>query len=164
MMTFTEYFRQRIIQPLKIIPAGKLSDEKIAFSLMLGVLTGCFPILGGTTLLGFILAGVFRQNLAIIQAINWLLAPAQILLIIPLIKFGASMFSKKEITVSLEQLQFAFDQGFITGISFLGILNLYGVLAWVILALPTGLLSYFIFRISVDFIRKKLALVTRKVK
>ena len=161
-MKLMKYIHQRVILPLRIIPAGGLSDEKIAFSLMLGVLTGCFPVLGGTTVLGFILAGIFRQNLAIIQAINWLLAPIQLILIIPLIRLGSGIFRSKEIIVSIEQVQHAFEIGVTEGIRFMGILNLYGIIAWLLLALPAGLLSYFIFRQSVDFIRKKLAVAEKK--
>ncbi len=76
-----------------------LSPEKLAQSLVVGILIGCFPLLGFTTLLALIAGHFFRLNHAVLQSVNYLMYPIQILLIPIYIKFISTIFSLKDIPI-----------------------------------------------------------------
>ncbi len=154
-MKFLDSIYHKILLPLRVLPAKGFSNEKLAFSLTIGLLVGCFPIIGATTILGVLLAGIFRQNLAIIQSLNWVLAPVQLILILPLIRFGAILFQAQDHKIQLHLILNAFDQGILHGIGFLGILSIYGIVAWMLLAIPAGLLCYYLIRFLLNSRKKK---------
>jgi uncharacterized protein (DUF2062 family) len=133
----------KVLLPLKVLPANGFTNEKLAFSLTIGILVGCFPIIGTTTVLGVLLAALFRQNLAVIQSLNWIMAPVQLILILPLIRFGAVLFNASSQKIQLHLIVHAFDQGILHGITFLGILSIYAIIAWVLFAIPVGAACYF---------------------
>jgi uncharacterized protein (DUF2062 family) len=147
--------RQNILIPLKIIPKHGLSDENLSLSITLGIIAGVFPVLGGTTVIGFVFLAAMRQNLATVQAINWLLAPIQLLTIIPFIRLGTSILQKIPARITLTQLVQAFEPGLWTGLKNLGQLHLYGVMAWGMIALPTGFALYYLLLALFRYISKR---------
>jgi hypothetical protein len=88
----------------------------------------------------------FRQNLLVVQSVQWLLALVQLLLIIPFMQFGAYILNAQIIHISIEQISTAFQPGLFSGLRTLGIFHLYAILTWIILSIPAGAISYFTFR------------------
>jgi uncharacterized protein (DUF2062 family) len=130
----------------RLSPEAGLTPEKLAFSVTLGIIAGVFPVLGATTLVSFLLTVLFRQNIAIVQSVQWLFALLQIILIIPFMQFGAFLLNQQAIHISMHEINTAFQPGFISGIKTIGIFQLYAVLSWLILAFPAGAVTYFILR------------------
>jgi uncharacterized protein (DUF2062 family) len=69
-----------------------ITPEKIAQAVALAVVLSVFPILGSTTLLCAGAAAILRLNLPLMQLVNWLMYPVQLLLLIPLMSFGSRLF------------------------------------------------------------------------
>ena len=69
-----------------------LTPRKLALTCAFGVVLGLFPVFGVTTLLCFVAAFLFRLNIPIIQLVNYLIAPLQLILIIPFIQVGIYLF------------------------------------------------------------------------
>jgi hypothetical protein len=66
---------KRIRQILKHIASQGLTTRDLSLAVALGFTLGLFPVLGATSLLCLGAAGIFRLNLPVIQAVNWLAAP-----------------------------------------------------------------------------------------
>lgn len=125
------------------MPKEGLTPEKLAFSITLGIISGIFPVLGMTTLLSIILTMLFRQNLLVVQSVQWILALVQILLIIPFMQFGAFLLNQNGIHINMQQINHAFQPGLLSGIKTVGLFHLYGILTWLILAIPASAVSYY---------------------
>jgi len=77
-----------------------LSHSKRALSLTLGFYLGLFPVLGCTTVLGLAVSLTFRLNTFLVMGMNVLLAPVQLLLMFPFIKYGRLLFFSNSRTYS----------------------------------------------------------------
>jgi uncharacterized protein (DUF2062 family) len=115
-----------------------------------GSLIGVFPILGTTTALCGVAGVAFKLNHIAIQAMNWLVYPLQILLVIPFLQLGNIIFGQPPLTLSIEEISAMFTEDFITAARNLGGLALRGIAAWLILALPA---SWFISRLLLSPLR-----------
>jgi uncharacterized protein (DUF2062 family) len=136
-------FTNKILIPFRLIPREGLSAEKLAFSITIGLIAGIFPVLGATTLLSLLFTMLFRQNLMVVQSVQWVMALAQILLIIPFMQFGAYILSAQALHINMDQINLAFQPGFFAGLKTVGIFHLYAILTWTILSVPAGAISYF---------------------
>jgi uncharacterized protein (DUF2062 family) len=61
------FLHRRLIQPLIDLLRQGVTPEKLALSIVLGLILGVFPVLGSTTALA---ALVLRPNLPTIQIVN----------------------------------------------------------------------------------------------
>lgn len=138
-----ETFTNKVLIPFRLVPKDGLTPEKLAFSVTLGIISGIFPVLGMTTLLSIILTMLFRQNLLVVQSVQWILALAQILLIIPFMQFGAFVLNQHGVNINMQQINHAFQPGILSGLRTVGIFHLYGILTWFILIIPASAVSYF---------------------
>lgn len=143
MWKIIEPLRNRVLIPYKIIPRDGLAPEKLALSVTIGIVSGLFPVIGLTTFLSLLLTAAFRQNLALVQTINWIVSLLQLLLIIPLMRMGALILDQQTIRITFRQIERAFQPGILEGLQTVGIFHLYGILAWSLLAIPVGTFLYF---------------------
>jgi len=140
-----KFLDKKIYRPfLEILKQG-LSPQKLALSVTFGLACGLFPVFGTTTALCFICAYLFKLNHPAIQLVNYLLTPVQLLMIIPFIKTGESIFSQNHSNITIEQIVNIYNQSFLLALKVLGLLYLKGILAWLIVAVPVSLVCYFIF-------------------
>jgi uncharacterized protein (DUF2062 family) len=70
-----------------------ISPRRLALTLALGFAIGCFPVVGVTTALCFVVALLLRLNVPAIQAANYAAMPLQVALIFPFVRLGAWMFA-----------------------------------------------------------------------
>ncbi len=137
-----ESFSTKILIPFRLVPKDGLTAEKLALSITIGIISGVFPVIGMTTILSILLTILFRQNLLVVQSVQWILALFQVLLIIPFMQFGAFLLSQ-DAHITLAQITNAFNLGMVSGIRTIGIFYLYAILTWTILAIPAAAVSYF---------------------
>ena len=138
-----EPLKNRFLIPFRLIPKEGLTPEKLAFSITIGFVAGLFPVIGATTILSLLFAMLFRQNLLVVQSVQWIVAIVQILLIIPFMQIGAYILNAHTIHISIQQINLAFQPGIISGIKTVGIFHLYAILTWGLLIIPAGTVSYF---------------------
>ena len=141
----TNVARARVIDPLLQLLRQGVTPTSIAASMSAGAVIGVFPLLGSTTVICLLLALALRLNLVAMQALNWLVYPLQVALILPFIEIGQRLFSDSPVELSLEQLQAAFEQGWWHAVADLWDLLLNGVLAWGLIAVPAGMVLYPVF-------------------
>ncbi len=82
----------KAISPFVELLRQGVSPEKIALTVALGISLGTVPVLGSTSLLCTLAALRLRLNLPAILAVNWLVYPLQIALLVPFLRAGAWLF------------------------------------------------------------------------
>lgn len=136
--------RRRILNPLLGLLRQGLTPEKLALCLALGLVIGCFPVLGSTTFLCAGVAVALRLNLPAIQLANWIAYPLQLLVLIPLFRLGDRLFGVREpIPLTPARLLEMFDEDFSGSILALWDTTLHAVVAWGLLAIPALALLYY---------------------
>ena len=145
----SQYFRKqislRVLIPLSNIRKQGFSSQTLALSVSIGIIGGAFPVFGFATYVCLLLTLVFKQNIIIVQVANWLVYPLQILLLIPFMKLGNSIITGDELTISMHQVVIAFQSGLLNGIREVGIISLYGIIAWLAVAVPSLFILYALF-------------------
>lgn len=123
-----------------------MTPHKIALTLALGLMLGATPVLGTTTILCTAAAVVLRLNLPLIQAVNFLAYPLQLLLLIPFMQAGQWLFRQAPLPFTREQLLVLLHAGFRHALEQLWLYSLHGVVAWLLLGGAGALLVYVILR------------------
>ena len=158
MIVKSQYIRKqyssRILIPISNIRKEGFSSETLALSISIGIIGGAFPVLGLASYICLLLTLSLKQNIIIVQVVNWLVYPIQILLLIPFMKLGNAIFGGGDITLTFHQVVFAFQSGILNGIKLIGIISLYGVFAWVVIAIPTLFILYSLFLLLFRNIKK----------
>jgi uncharacterized protein (DUF2062 family) len=80
------------------------APDKLALSIVIGLVIGVFPILGTTTLLCAAVAWMLRLNLPAIQLVNYLSAPLQLICLFPFIRLGEAMLGTPALKISAAQI------------------------------------------------------------
>ncbi len=136
-------FTNKVLIPFRLVPGEGLTAEKLAFSITIGIVAGIFPVFGATTLLSLFFTLLFRQNLLVVQSVQWIMALFQLMLIIPFMQFGAFLLSHPALHINIAQINHAFEPGLLSGIKTIGIFHLYAILTWILLSIPASAISYF---------------------
>lgn len=138
--------RNKYLVPFRLVPEGGIPPDKMAFSITLGVVAGVFPVLGATTAISLLLTMLFRQNLVVVQAVQWIMAMLQIILIVPFMQLGAVILKARSVDISLHQINISFQHGFFSGIKTIGVLHLYAIFTWTLISIPAAFILYYTFR------------------
>jgi hypothetical protein len=149
---------QKLLQLFKIkfiqIFTHGLSPVQLATTLSFGITLGIFPFIGLTSILCFAFAFIFRLNVVVIQLVNWLVAPLQLILLVPFYQLGnylnitlyGSFFKTMGKTVST-------SQNYIHSFLLLLDSQLFAIIGWTTICIPIAFLIHFI---SLYFYKKHL--------
>lgn len=139
-----------------------ISPEKMALALAIGVTVGIMPLLGVTTLLCTVLALRLKVNIAFLQLVNYIVYPVQLVLYIPFLRIGSGLFSKEKFNYSLEEITNMLSNDLIATIGKFFVVNLCGLLLWLILTPVLFGLSYVIGRALFKSIAKRFSTETKE--
>lgn len=90
------WVQRRLLDPLMSLLKAGLSPKSLALTVALGVALGVAPIVGLTTIICTAVALRLRLNVAAIQLVCHLLSPVQLLLLLPFLRWGATMLGQGE--------------------------------------------------------------------
>lgn len=107
-----------------------MSPSKLAAGISLGFVLGIIPFVGITTILCGIFAYTLRINMAVIQLVNYIVYPLQIVLFIPFIKLAIYLFSVNPMPYPIETVWARLETEFIRTIGDIWLANIFGVLLW----------------------------------
>lgn len=145
-----ETFNQKVIEPLITFLKQGMSPKKLALTVAIGALLGIFPVIGTTTILCTIVALVFRLNMAVIQLVNYVVYPLQLILFLPLIRIGVYVFDANPLPYTLEQIIDKIQHDTWQTIGQIWYANMLGIGIWVVMAIPVFIGIYlttlFVFR------------------
>jgi uncharacterized protein (DUF2062 family) len=97
-----EWLRRRVFAPLLALLTHGVSPQRLALCVAIGVVVGNIPILGVSTVLCALIALTCRLNLPAMQLVQALMAPTQLLLIIPFVRLGEWLFDAPRQPLSIE--------------------------------------------------------------
>lgn len=95
------WVQRRLLDPFMSLLKAGLSPGSLALTVGLGVAFGLAPTVGLTTILSTATALRLRLNVAAIQLVCHLLSPVQLLLLLPFLRWGATMLGQGEKVANL---------------------------------------------------------------
>jgi uncharacterized protein (DUF2062 family) len=108
----------------------------LALTCALGVVIGMFPIFGTTTLLCFAVAFILRLNVPLIQLVNYVTTPLQLIMMVWFIKIGTSFFGMSPFPYDPTSLVSAFREDYWSVLREAGIALLAAAGVWSVCAIP----------------------------
>lgn len=128
-----------------------VSPEKLTDAVIAGALVGVFPLLGATTALAFLSGYFFKLNQVVIQAVNYLLYPVQLLMIPVYIKVVSLIFNVGDVPIRPDYILKKFNENILEFFRLYGLIALYAILLWII----GSIILFFLLRpLIVKFIYK----------
>jgi uncharacterized protein (DUF2062 family) len=128
------FLQRRLVAPLFGLLRQGVTPEKLALSLALGITIGLVPVLGVSTALCAVAALALRLNMPAIQLVNYLLTPAQLVLVIPLLRFGEWLAGAARFPVTLESGLALLSHGVVDAVRVLWNAIVHATLGWLVLA------------------------------
>ncbi len=119
-----------------------LTPHKLALTVALGFFLGLSPLVGSTTLLCTLAALALGLNLPLIQIVNYLVYPLEILMILPFFELGARLFGSPLPPVDPRRLVAAFRHHFFHSLRLWGVVILHGAVAWVVVGGAMAVVVY----------------------
>ena len=80
--------RRWLVEPMSALLAQGVSPEQVTRTLAVGTVCSLFPFLGATSALNFLVGFCLRMNLPLLQALNLLLGPVQLVMILVYVRAG----------------------------------------------------------------------------
>ena len=136
----TGFWQKRLIQPIRNQLTQGVSPEALSWALAAGLLLAIFPIMGTTTLLCTLAGFAFRLNQPVIQTVNWLAYPLQLLLIPFFIRLGETITGAEPIAFSIPKMLELFGESPARFFGEFGATCLHAIGAWIVVA-PLSLLA-----------------------
>lgn len=144
------WWQRRVVSLLVAQLRQGISPRQLALTVALGVVLGLFPIFGATTFLCGIAALWLRLNQPLIQTINYLVAPLQVLMLFPFYRAGETLFRATPVPIfSVTDLVERFWAGPWQFVIDYGLVGLYGITVWALLAPPLAVGLYFSTRVPI---------------
>ena len=142
-MRMREFLQRRLVTPLLALLRQGVTPRELALCLALGTTIGLIPVLGVSTALCAVVALALKLNMPAIQLVNYLLTPLQLILIIPLLRFGEHLVGAQPYPVTLESGLALLSNGVIDAIRILATAIAHATLGWAVLA---PLLAFVLYR------------------
>lgn len=138
-------FRRKIVVPLLILLRQGVTPGGLALCVAIGITVGLVPILGISTILCAAIALAFRLNLAAMQIVQGLMAPVQLVLIIPFVRLGEWIMRAGKQPLSIETGMALLKHGVLDAVAALRGAILHAGVAWILVAPIAVFLLYRIF-------------------
>jgi uncharacterized protein (DUF2062 family) len=149
-MPLKDWLKRRVLEPLLAFLKQGMSPERLALCVAIAVVVGNIPILGVSSILCTAIALLFRLNLPAIQLVQWLMAPTQILLIIPFVRAGEWIMRDPPQPITIKAARALLSQGIGTAIRGLWDAIIHAGVAWILIA-PFAL--FFLYKILTPLFR-----------
>ena len=140
-------WQRRFVQPIVQQFRQGLSAESIAFTFAVAGTAGMFPLLGFTTFLCGFVAVRWKLNQALMQFLCLCMYPLHLATLLPYYRLGESLFQQRKMDLSIPIILKAFFGDFPHFFQNYGMTGVRGVIVWVLISVPLGMLIYFISRI-----------------
>ena len=141
------FWQRRVVRPIRVQLTQGVSPEQIAATLAVGAACSLFPFLGATSLLNFLVGLALRMNQPILQALNQLLGPLQLALILVYVRGGEVIWQSTGQAFTLSEMVRAFrDYSFPEFLHRFGWAGVHAFTAWAVSAPLIGAIVYLAFR------------------
>jgi len=139
-------FLEKIWQKIKDLFKEGLTPKQLALSITIAILVSVFPIFGITTIVLTAIAVPLKINLPITIAVSYITEPIKFLLVIPFIKVGGYIFKSDHSLLTYDAIKTSYDESFWATVRDLSYELVCGSVGWLLLAVPVGVLVFFILK------------------
>lgn len=139
------WVQRRLVDPFMSLLKAGLSPSSLALTVGLGVAFGLLPTLGLTTILSTAVALRLRLNVAAMQLVCHLLSPVQLLLLLPFLRWGATLLGQGAVVANLSVAQIKAmwaSEGWRYVLHLLWRAELGALILWALAAVPVVLALY----------------------
>ncbi len=140
------WVQRRLVDPFMSLLKAGLEPGSLALTVGLGVAFGLVPTFGITTLVSTAVALRLKLNVAAMQLVCHVLSPVQLLLLLPFLRWGATMLGQgREVAhLSLDQIKgMVKTDGWSHVLHLLWRAELGALMIWAVAAVPVVLALYF---------------------
>lgn len=127
-----DWFSRRIKDPVLAELRQGLSAEALSAAITVGFAIAINPIIGSTTILCLLAGRVFRLNHVVLQTVNHLSYPLQLLLIVPFVRLGERLSGADPLPLDIGLLMAEFQKSFVGFVAKFGLAYLHGLLGWLL--------------------------------
>jgi uncharacterized protein (DUF2062 family) len=149
-------WRRWVVKPVIAQLAQGTTPSKIAQAIAFGVTTGVFPLLGTTTVLALGIGILLKLNQPVLQVFRELVYPIQLATILLFMRAGESLFGAAHVPLSISIMMEHFFANPGKFLADYGMIGLYGVVVWLLLAPLLLGVVYFISRPLIEKLSKHL--------
>jgi uncharacterized protein (DUF2062 family) len=128
------FWRERVVGLITAQFLQGITPAKIALTIALGLNLGVFPILGATTMLCATAGLWLKLNQPVIQLVNWLASPLQLLLILVFVRIGEWLMRAPHLNLSVPELIRKFHESPAHFFREFGMTGVHGIVAWLLIA------------------------------
>lgn len=104
------WWRRRVVDPIGRQLTLGVTPDRLAFTLGVGTACSLLPFVGFTTLLNLVVGFVFRLNQPVLQVLNQVLGPLQLLLILPYVRLGEVLWGASGERFAVEEMLLFFRE------------------------------------------------------
>lgn len=152
--------RKLVTPTLDLLRQG-VTPEKIAAAVALGAILGVFPVLGSTTLLCALAAAGLGLNLPLIQLVNCVVYPLQLIFLIPMLQLGQRLFGAPVLPLTLDRVLSMIRASIWNTIATLGAATGRAIVVWL---LVSCLVAPAIYLAALPLLRLSLSRVSRRAR
>jgi uncharacterized protein (DUF2062 family) len=134
----------KYLEPIKKLLIQGTSPKMIAIAIAGALVIGMFPVLGSTTLLCTLFALTFRLNLPLVQLVNFSVYPLQLILVIPFMKLGETIFGFEKLKYGFNEIVKMIGNDTLHAIAVLWNVTMQAIGAWLLFTPLFALLIYLI--------------------
>lgn len=138
------FFQKRFLGPVRAQLVQGANPKGLAKTCAVGGTLAIIPVLGIATFLCVLAGARFKLNQPILQAINYLLYPVQLVLIPIFLKLGARFFRDEPIVFNLEKLMNEFKESAPRFFEHYGMAGFHAFILWILIAPVIGYSLYII--------------------
>ncbi len=139
------WVQRRLVDPFMSLLKAGLSPGSLALTVGLGVAFGLGPTVGLTTIISTAVALRLRLNVAAMQLVCHLLSPVQLLLLLPFLRWGATLLGQGPVVAHLSVAQIKHmwtANGWQYVLHLLWRAELGAIIIWAVAAVPVVLALY----------------------
>lgn len=150
-MSLKSFLHGKLVAPVVNQLKQGITPKKLAQSIAVGFVMGCFPILGPITPMCVLLGIILKLNHVAVQTANYAAYPVQLALLIPFYRAGEKIFGVPPIPLNVQDILNEFQNSFLGAMEKYLMTGLRGVVAWLIVS-PLALII--IYKLSFIFLKK----------
>ena len=128
------FWRERVVALIVAQFTQGVTVQRMALTIALGMTLAVFPILGTTTVLCAIAALWLRLNQPVIQVVNYLMYPLQIILIVVFVRIGECIMRAAPVSFSIPEMLRKFHESPVKFMHEFGLTGLHAIIAWLLIA------------------------------
>ncbi|MBP7141380.1 MAG: DUF2062 domain-containing protein [Opitutaceae bacterium] len=127
------FWQRRLVDPVIAVMTQGVTPDRIAYTLALGSWLSMFPFLGFTSLLNFVVGIRLRLNQPILQAVNHVLGPVHLIMVVVYVRVGEAVWGAERIPFSVPILIDTFrHEPFMEFLHRFGWAGIHALTAWII--------------------------------